>query len=91
VAGSKSKELEYAKNFEPFHCEDNVNCYSVVELARMLPRHIEVVSRYRDADRYKIQMRVEDRFIEDEDCTLADAYAEMIVYLIENKLIEVPR
>src|SRR5262249_41324866 len=87
--GSKSDELEWAKNFEAFYCEDNVNCYSVAELAQMLPRHIEVVSRYRDADRYKIQMRVEDRFLEDEDRTLADAYAKMIVYLIKNKRIEV--
>lgn len=37
--GSKSEELEWAENFEPF-CEDNLNCYSEAELAELLPRYI---------------------------------------------------
>ena len=40
--GSNPHELEWAQDFKPYYCEDNVNCYSVAELDEILPATIEV-------------------------------------------------
>jgi len=36
--GSKPDELEWAKDFEPYYCEDNVNAYSATEHGEMLQK-----------------------------------------------------
>jgi len=98
--GSKSEELEWAENFEPFLCEDNVNCYSVAELGEILPQTLTIkktkyqlfVSVALDKQWFVVYANVDDYHdnapIKFMMChNEADALAKMLIYLIENRLI----
>jgi len=78
--GSKSDELEWAENFEPYFCEDNVNAYSATELGEMLPNTEYCLSRREpNGKEWRCGNQIES--------TEADARAKMLIYLLENKLI----
>jgi hypothetical protein len=95
--GSKSEELEWAENFEPLLCEDNVNCYSVAELGEMLPRYIvkdglslELIIIRSSVWRLNYgdpSCKGSIVFTAGNDDSEADARAKMLIYLIENRLI----
>lgn len=94
--GAKPEELEWAKNFEPYYCEDNVNAYSVAELGKMLPNYfkhehrgyVNLVLMKLDDGRWEIMYKegTDVAFVERAD-TEADARAKMLIYLLESKLI----
>ncbi|MDR3473439.1 MAG: hypothetical protein P4M09_17410 [Devosia sp.] len=83
-------EVEMWDSGEPEYCLDNINAYTVAELGEMLPLSCE--SGKNDAcDWYCATIAnnlgwKEETFTEN---TEADARAKMLIYLIENKLVDV--
>lgn len=91
--GAKPEELEWAKNFEPFYCEDNVNAYSVAELGEMLSSgmgdtHKSASGRW-ICKFVPVSKDGIDRWVEQDGQTEADARAQMLIYLLENGLMTV--
>jgi hypothetical protein len=103
-AGSEPDELEWAQNFEPYYCEDNVNCYSVAELGEMLPKDVRfwtgIKTKKRRANAQHLHIfhgngwmvnytggGARENYTQHAD-TEADAHAKMLIYLIENKIIQ---
>ena len=100
--GSKSDELEWAEDFEPYYCEDNVNAYSAAELGEILRKATSSGFDYgivmSDSAANGFRMWLADTesdefpFSFDDESTFiesneADARAKMLIYLLENKLI----
>lgn len=91
--GSKADEIE--ESTEPGYFIDGVNCYTVAELGEMLP---EIDGLMMFQDRAGDSHRVWYANMEDEEYpfdfdnaqianTEADARGKMLIYLLENKLI----
>jgi len=86
--GAKEDEIGIWKGFKQDWCEDNIPCYTVAELGEMLPREAWGCDNIRK--KYRVwwkQAPVETDWVAD---TEADARAKMLIYLLENKLIESP-
>jgi hypothetical protein len=96
--GAKPEELEWAKNFEPYYCEDNVNAYSVAELGQILPNYfkheqrgyVNLVIMKLDDGRSEVMYKegTDIAFVERAN-TEADARAKMLIYLLEEGLIKI--
>src|SRR3990167_3436279 len=63
------------------------SAFTASELGEMLPRYCEVTFKNRAEDRKKIRWNCDGNFNETEEATEADARAKMLIYLIENKLL----
>jgi hypothetical protein len=94
--GAKPDEIEYDKNFEPYYCEDNVNCYTASELGNLLPpgyqsNRVGPLSNNPAQKQYEWRswhLTLDSCFFAD---TEADARAKMLIYLIENNLVVLSR
>ena len=98
--GAKKNEIEMCENYESAYCIDNVNCYTVAELGKMLPYHIRIevksddiwfyeCTTYKTNEGYAVayicEERLNDKIFQDD--TEANARAKMLIHLLEIKLI----
>ena len=96
--GAKEDEIEpWNDKFIPDYCPDNVNCYTVAELGEMLPDGIFTDKGAFDfkwnacAARYSKFNTIADGEAVDflfKAETEADARAKMLIYLLENNLLD---
>ena len=100
---SKENEILKWENKDGDYCPDNVNCYSVAELGEMLPERTEYIkTRGTTLHNIRCLKRLSENLfvrviiaenIEEEKTpwfsakTEANARAKMLVYLLENKLL----
>lgn len=86
-----AKEDQIGINEVPEYCPDNINCYTVAELGEMLPPRLQI-DKYDNGKWaiYWIEANANEHrhnsHKESAD-TQVDAYAKMLIYLLENKII----
>lgn len=92
--GAKDDEILMWEDTDGDVCLDNVNCYSSAELGEMLPRQLEHNGAIHDLRIVRStvwQFHYGDiHFTAGNEDTEADARAKMLIYLLDNNLMEKP-
>lgn len=90
--GVEPREQNELEAYEYGHTKiedvENYSAFTVAEIGELLPRYCEITYRNRSGDRKQIRWNCNNHFSETEASTMVDAFAEMLIYLIEHNLYD---
>lgn len=67
---------------------DYYSAFTVAEIGELLPKYCEITYKNCSNDRKQIRWNCNNHFSETEASTMVDAFAEMLIYLIEHNLYD---